>query len=248
MELPTLTIAILTYKRPHYALLCLTALRDKLGYDGPKRFLISDGGSPEWHLDMYEYILKDEPHSVLVHGSNSFADMFRSVGENGGEVWITALDDFILEPYTNLTQDVRFLMQHEDIGHLRYANMNGWDVPNQKCYAELRGLDYYHYWTLDKARCTMPYMWTLGWGMTHRRMWDAYGRYLQNTPPHMPGEMELEMNRSFYARPGPTIAVPLRVFEESDLKFAPQQVIRHIGMVRTDEYSGIEGVSRWGAT
>ena len=244
--LPTLTCSILTFKRPWYAVLNLMSFFNHIRYDGPKRYVVSDGGSPDWNLQLYRELLKDKEHEIVVSPSGRFSDMFNAIPGHSGEIWLTALDDFILERSMNFTNDVQFLLDNPDVGTIRYGNMNNWDVPNQTVYAELREKYRLHYWVLDKARCTANYMWTLGYSLTHRRMWDAYGPIAQ-IEPHQPGETELQMNRQFRERSGPTIAVPMRVGQESDMYIPMYETIRHIGYVRTDEYTKLWN-QRWGAT
>lgn len=243
--LPTLTCSILTYKRPWYALITLAGLIRNIRYDGVKRYCVIDGGSPDWQLEMYRLILKDYPYEIVNAGS-SFPEMMNRTADQGGEVWISALDDFVPDQSINVTNDVKFLLQNEDVGCLRYGQMSHWDVPQFKVYAEMRACDWCHYWVLDRSRSTISYMWTLGFTMMHRRMWDHYGP-LPAMTPHQPGETELQMNRHFAERAGPTVAIPMRIGEPSDTTIQLDGPIRHIGHVRTDEYTNLWN-QRWGAT
>ncbi len=246
MSLPTLTLAMMTYKRVWYGLQTLSYMVQHLQYDGDIRFLIVDGGSEQRDLDMYEYIVKDYPHEIVVVPSSDVADMLNQVANHGGDVWLTALDDFVPMQIMNLTHDVEFLLENPDVGHLRYGSMNGWDVPAQKVYAELRNIYRVHYWVFDKARTTSGTMWTMGFSMTHRRMWDAYCP-LAMVGAHQPGYAENQLNRMFTTKDGPTIAIPMRIGQESDMKIPVYQPIAHIGFVRTDEYTQMWN-QRWGAT
>ncbi len=244
--LPTLTLAMMTFRRPWYGLQTLSAIVQHIQYDGDLRYLIVDGGSEQRDLDMYEFMVKDYPHEFVNVANSDVADMLNNVANHSGEVWLTALDDFVPMQIMNLTHDVEFLLENEDVGHIRYGNMNGWDVPSQKVYAELRNVYRVHYWVFDKARTTASTMWTMGFGMTHRRMWDAYGP-LALVGPHQPGYAENQLNRMFMNKEGPTVAIPMRIGQESDMKIPVYQPIAHIGHVRTDEYA-MRWNDRWGAT
>lgn len=245
MPLPDLTLGILTYKRPWYALLTLTNLINHIQYDGNRKFVVSDGGSPDWQLEMYQHVLKDHEHKILVTENGDVAQMMNLVAEYSDEAWILALDDFVPMWIMNVSHDVEFLQQNEDVGHIRYANMNGWDTPEHKVYAELRNIYREHYWVIDKGRSTSGTLWTMGFSMIHRRMWDTYGP-IAKQQPHQPGNTENQMNRQFRAKAGPTIAVPMRIGQESGMTIPVYQPIAHIGHVRTDEYTNLWN-QRWGA-
>jgi hypothetical protein len=248
MSLPTLTLCVLTYKRPQYGILSLRGLLDHLRYDGPVRFLIVDGGSPDWHLQMYAQLLGAVSYQIVQR--DGFPAMLSACAEHDGELWLTVLDDFVLSAAMDVTPDVRLLLEHADIGHIRMGRMAHWDVPKQTVYAELRG----HgpgcapYWVLDKERSSASYMWTLGFGITHRRMWDAYAP-LTPTPAHQPGEAELAMNEAFKTKAGPTVAVPMRLWAGAGMSLPLGEAVRHLGYVRTDEYTHAIGdgeAERWG--
>lgn len=242
MELPLLTCNILTYKRPWYALLTMMRMVEYLRYEGKRRFVVIDGGSPDWHLKMYEDALRYQDFKI-VSVSGSVNQMMNQAAKESDSVWVTALDDFMLERSYNITPDVEFLELNADVGHLRYGKMNAWDT-ERHIYAELRGHGWYHYWVLDKERSDANYLWTMGFSLTHRRMWDAYGNLAPATP-HEPGATELELNSRLRNNNGPTIAIPMRVGQASNEQ---PDLLHHIGHVRTDEYSKNDYQRRWGAT
>ncbi len=246
MSLPQLTLAVMTYRRPWYGLQTLSYMVQHIQYDGELRYLIVDGGSEPRDLEMYEYMVKDHQHQIVSVANSDVADMLNNVANHSGEVWLTALDDFVPMQIMNLTHDVEFLLQNEDVGHIRYANMNNWDVPSLKVYAELRNVYRVHYWVFDKERSTSATLWTMGFGMTHRRMWDAYGP-LAHVGPHQPGYAENQLNRMFKEKSGPTVAIPMRIGQEGGHQLPLYQPIAHIGHVRTDEYAE-RWNNRWGAT
>jgi len=246
MELPLLTCNILTYKRPWYAIQTLSRLISHIRYTGEKRYVVIDGGSPAWHLDMYREVLQHESYEIVQDHSDQTGQLVNLAADHGGEVWITALDDFMPERSINVTTDVEFLLNQPDVGHIRYGRMQSWN-PDYKIYAELRMQYSQGYWVIDKSRSFLDYVWTMGFSMMHRRMWDAYGP-CPNMPPHQPGETELQLNSHFKERSGPTVAVPVYIGQESDTYLPLGEFINHMGHVRTDEYSNQKGVSRWGAT
>ncbi len=247
VNLPLLTISVLTYKRPHYTIPTLYALMNQLGYQGDRRYVISDGGSSEADFEMYRTLLNEQesPYAIVENNNGDFSTMLNNAILPDSEMTLLVLDDFVLKPRMDITKDVRFLMENEDVGLLRYGRMNAWDVPTTKLYAELRDLEKTHYWVMDKERSTASYMWTLGFSLMHKRMWDIYGP-LDATKPHRPGAVELEMTRRFKDIPGPTIGFPMRLGQASDMLMPMGEVIEHIGNVRTEEYTK-ESKSRWGA-
>lgn len=246
MEYPPLTISILTFKRPWYTLVTLYAILNNIKYPGPIQYMIADNGSPEWNLEMYKQVLKDYPHQILVEPSGSVSNLMNAAVAQSGDIWIMALDDFYPTCEMEMSEDVEFLMTHPEVGHLRYANMNGWDTPALHIYAELKVMHHQHYWCIDKSRSHPNSLWTMGFSMMHRRMWDAYGP-IPYVEPHQPGKVENMLNSQFRNINGPTVAVPMRVWEQSGMKYPIHETINHIGHVRTDEYSSLWN-QRWGAT
>lgn len=244
--LPELSIIVLSYKRPWYTLITLDALMNHIHYDGTKKIIVSDGGSPEWQLQMYRESMRYYPHEILSVRSGSVSDMMNQAVERAGEVWIMTLDDFYPRINLNITNDVQFLLQNPDVGHLRYGNMNAWDVPQLHVYAELKNIHREHYWVIDKSRTECNTIWTMGFSMMHRRMWNAYGP-IDYIEPHQPGEVENQMNRQFRERSGPTVAIPMKIWQEAGMSIPLLQPIAHVGHVRTDEYTKLWN-QRWGAT
>lgn len=247
MEVPDLTVSVLTYRRPHYAIQTLYGLMNNLGYEGKRRYIISDGGSDEADFEMYRTLLNEQayPYAIIANGSGEFSTMLNNGVRSDAELTLMVLDDFVLRYHMDITKDVLFLLHNEDVGQLRYGRMNAWDVPTTKVYAELRDETKTYYWVLDKERSTASYMWTLGFNLMHKRMWDAYGP-LPATLPHRPGAVELEMTRRFKDNAGPTIAVPMRLGHASDMSIPLLEVVDHVGSVRTPEYTE-QARSRWGA-
>lgn len=237
MELPELCIGICTYKRPQYAALTINCLRGWLGYNGPRRFHIADGGSPQHEIDHYLRILKDE--RVTVEVTDNLADMCNSVAHHGGDVWITCLDDFCLRYPINITPDVGLLLDHPEIGCVRMARLAFWGAGHgPETSADLvstsSGL---HWWRYDKERTKDPYSSSIGFHLYHRRFWDAYGD-IPSCPPDVPGQGELNGCARYNSKPGPTIAVPMRFGEDCEFNYEP---VWHMGMWRTDEYTGATG-------
>ena len=72
--LPELSIIVLSYKRPWYTLITLDALMNHIHYDGTKKIIVSDGGSPEWQLQMYRESMRYYPHEILSVRSGSVSD------------------------------------------------------------------------------------------------------------------------------------------------------------------------------
>lgn len=242
--LPILNICILTYKRPWYAILTLMRLVSHLTYGGKRRFFVIDGGSPEWHLQMYRQAAPYEDLQIIP-ATGDVGQMMNRTFEIPGELFLVCLDDFMLERVLDITEDVAFLLKHSDVGHLRYGKMNSWDNTERKVYAELRQHNWFSYWVIDKSLSTADYLWTMGVSLMHRRMWESYGP-LPKLSPHEPGETELELNRRFKQKDGPTVAVPMRIGQHASP--SEPDYFHHIGHVRTDEYTKDNPARRWGAT
>lgn len=232
MDWPELTVGVCTYKRPEYAALTISTLNGWLHYDGPVKFHIADGGSPQEAIDTYKIILRDRP--VTVEVTNNLADMVNSCARNAGDVWMVILDDFLLRYPVNFNPDVRLLLEHPEVGAIRMSRLAFFNDGN---FAELVRIDGLHWWVLDKARNKDNYMCTIGAHIYHRRFWDAYGD-IPACPPNVPGEAEINGIRRFHAKDGPTVAVPMRFGEDWENHYEP---FWHIGTYRTDDYAQVRG-------
>jgi hypothetical protein len=238
MSLPDLTICIMTYKRPYYAIHCMEGFTSRFRYDGKIKFHIADGGSDEKDFQLYAAILKD--YDVTVSKTNNLASMVNACAKNSGEYWICTVDDFIIDFSTiwDASPDVRFLMANPEVGKIRMGRLAFWEGKN---YAELVNCGGLHWWVLDDARSTASYRDTIGFSLYHRRFWDWYG----DVPPceeHMAGNAELNMESRYRAKPGgPKIAIPMRFGENGPERKEP---ILHIGVLRPDEYAKESG-SPW---
>lgn len=93
MELPPITYCICTYKRPWYAVMTIQQIIGLVGYGGPVRFHIADGGSPQEDIDYYKMLTKDYPTTISV--TDNLSDMVNSCAHASGEIWVVALDDFM---------------------------------------------------------------------------------------------------------------------------------------------------------
>ena len=95
MSLPDLTICVMTYKRPWYAIHCLEGFTSRFRYDGKIKFHIADGGSDESDFQLYAAILKD--YDVTISKANNLASMVNACAKNSGEYWMCTVDDFIID-------------------------------------------------------------------------------------------------------------------------------------------------------
>lgn len=236
MELPPITYCICTYKRPWYAVMTIQMIIGLVGYGGPIRFHIADGGSPQEDIDYYKMLTKDYPTTVSV--TNNLSDMVNSCAHASEELWVVALDDFMPNRRIDLIPDVRLLLQHPEIGAIRMGRMAFWgngetESGEYGIYADLVGIGGLHWWRLDKKRSIKPYMCTIGFTLYHRRFWDAYGD-IPPCEPKNPGGAELLGNERFQNKEGPTIATPMR-FGEDCLEW--KEPIWHMGTWRSDDYA-----------
>lgn len=238
MDYPELTVCICTYKRPWYAIMTLNSLNGWLHYSGPVRFHISDGGSDPQDIEYYKMVL--ENRKVTVDVTDNLADMCNSCARNGGNYWMTIMDDYVLRHPLNINPDVLLLETHPEIGCVRMNRLSYWGNGGEDTMtsADLVNSGGLHWWRLDKSRTTDPYMSGIGVHLYHRRYWDAYGD-IPACPPNVPGQAELNGNSRFWARPdGPTIAVPMRFGEDYEGHYEP---FNHVGVWRTDEYAKVAG-------
>lgn len=218
-------------------MLTLNCLKNWLGYDGPRRFHIADGGSPQEEIDHYKMILSDYDVSVSV--TDNLSDMVNSIARSAGELWMVVLDDFCPRYQMNVTPDAKILLTHEEIGVIRMARLNHWgsESGEPETSADLIGMNQQHWWRLDKERSADKYMASIGFHMYHRRWWDAYGD-IPACPPHEPGQSELLYNKLFRERSGPTVAVPMRFGQDS---YEHKEPVWHFGLWRSDEYTQTAG-------
>lgn len=208
--LPELTCCVVGCRRPWYYVQSIQAVINRVGYAGARRFLISDGGSPEHELAEYRRMLAAHKHAIHVTGN--LAAMMNACAQLGGEVWFTTLDDFIVRHPIDVTNDVRFLLENPDVGAIRMGRLAHWEHgPNETIVGELRTLNRsgQHYWVIRKGETTHPYIHCINTFLYHRRFWDAYGD-IPDVAPDVPGEAEVEAARLFNEKDGPTIAIPMR--------------------------------------
>jgi len=234
MELPELTCCILTFQRPWYGILTLDALINKVHYDGQKKFLIVDGGSPQEQLDAMEFRVRGQKYEMVIR--DNLSDMINACAARGGDVWLTTLDDFIPNRHFNITPDVRFLLDYPQVGAVRMGRLAYWGHPPGKSAVrgELFENGGLHWWRLNLAETTDSYTCTIGTHVYHRRFWDWYGD-ISPCPPDIPGQAELNGITRFRARPGgPTIAIPMRFGEDCGESKEP---IWHYGLWRSDPYA-----------
>lgn len=239
--LPDLTVGILTYCRPWYAMLTLKALIHKLGYGGRKRYVVSDGGSPQEELDAYAEVLAQtgSPFEIVVNPN--MALMVNAVAALAGELWFVTVDDFMPWRPVDITPDARFLLESADVGMVRMGRLAFWEHgPEEQIWARLRHLGGLHWWVFDKERTDHPYICALNTSLYHRRFWDFYGDIPDaDVPADMPGNAENEGARRYNARSGgPTVAIPMRFGEDcADW----QEPIWHYGQWRSEAYAKAGG-------
>lgn len=240
-DLPGLTMCVVGCRRPWYYALSLTALITKVHYDGPKRYLVSDGGSLPHEIDKINEIL--EPHQGRIEITSNLSAMMNKCAELGGSVWMTTLDDFVPRRAFDITPDVKFLLANPDVGAIRMGRLAHWEHDGQDhLVAELRMLGGLHWWVFDKQQTRHPYINCINTFLYHRRFWDAYGD-IPEVPPDVPGEAEVRAAELFNAKPeGPRIAIPMRFGQDGGEHF--QEPIWQLPSWRTDAYAASGGGRR----
>lgn len=237
-EWPELTFCVLTCRRPWYAGMTLSALR-QVGYAGPVRFHIADGGSSPRDFDYYRQILRDYRVTVEVVDNPSW--MVNSCAHHGGLVWVMAVDDMCVRRPFDITPDVALLLEHPEIGCVRMSRLAFWgdhgiDPATSADLVQWGGL---HWWRLDKARTKDTYQCNIGFHLYHRRFWEAYGDLTIPARDNEMGHAELLAAERFRAQEGPAIAVPMRFGQDAPGEF--HEPIWHFGIYRTDELAQIAG-------
>lgn len=234
MTYPDLTLCLLNYKRPWYSLIALNQMK-QIRYAGCIKFHIADGGSPKEHI---HYMLKVlEGYKVTVSVTSNLGDMMNSCAHNSGDVWVVSVDDYAVRRSFDITPDVRLLLEHPEIGCVRFSRLAFWgnggnSEPGTR--ADLIECGGMHWWRIDKARTTDVYSCNIGFHLYHRRFWDVYGD-IQSIAPDRPGDAELAGRNRYNDNPNLlTIAVPMRFPQDS---VDTQEFIWHMGMWRTDEYT-----------
>jgi len=219
-------------------MLALNALNGWLHYSGPVRFHIADGGSSQEDIDYYKQILTGR--KVTVEITDNLADMCNSCARNGGDFWMTVMDDFVLRYPLDISPDIRLLTENEKIGCVRMSRLAFWGAGHgPQTYGELVDIQGggTFWWMLDKERTKDPYMSSIGVHLYHRRFWDAYGD-IPACAPNVPGQAELNGNNRFWAKEGPTIAIPMRFGHDYPEHYEP---FNHLGIWRSDEYAATAG-------
>jgi hypothetical protein len=234
-DYPDLTIGICTYKRPWYAAMTLNQCK-QIRYAGKVKFHIADGGSNPEDFVYFKQILSG--HEVTFSQANNLASMVNACARWGGDLWITAMDDLCPRRSFDITPDVRLLLEHPEIGCVRFSRLafwgNGGDSPPDTTadLVTVKGSGL-HWWRIDKARTKDNYSCNMGFHLYHRRFWDCYGDIPPCAPDH-PGDGEHNGLNRYNARDGVTIAIPMRFGQDSA---DTQEFIWHFGIWRTDEYA-----------
>ena len=160
-----------------------------------------------------------------------------SCAHNSGELWVVSVDDYALRRGFDITPDVRLLLEHPEIGCVRFSRLAFWgsgggEPETSADLVTIQGGGA-HWWRIDKKRTKDSYSCNIGFHLYHRRFWDEYGD-IKPCPPNHPGKAEhLGMER-YNTNPSElTIAVPMRFPQDSP---DTQEFIWHLGMWRTDEY------------
>lgn len=242
MNYPDLTLCVLTCRRPWYGMIALNSLK-QIRYAGRIKFHIADGGSKAEDIEYYRKITAGYETTVGV--TSNLADMLNSCAHNSGELWVVSVDDYALRCSFDITPDVRLLLEHPEIGCVRYSRLAFWGDgggAEPATSADLvtvkdSGL---HWWRIDKARTKDSYACNIGFHLYHRRFWDDYGDVMA-CAPNKPGDAEIHARYRFNTMDGCTIAIPMRFPQDSA---DTQEFIWHLGMWRTDEYAKVATTGR----
>lgn len=237
--LPDLTVCMCTYKRPFYGVITLNTLVHKLNYAGHKKFHVADGGSTEEELDAYKHILTGQDFSIST--TDNLSDQLNACASIGGDTWLVTLDDFRFGRRVDITPDVNFLLNNQDVGSVRMGRLAFWEHgEGEEIHAHLRMLGGLHWWVIEKDRSNHPYICSINTTLYHRRFWDTYGD-ISPCPVHIPGDAELNGASRYNNQGGPTIAIPMRFGEDCGDWNEP---VDHFGAWRSDEYTAAGGGRR----
>lgn len=221
MNLPTITIILLTYRRTDYALRTIAAARQHLRYAGELRWYVADDGSEPAHVDtvmaaaapLYGW------HTVRRgYGGNANAAWREADGLGPLSLWLE--DDWVLRAPLDLTPYARLLLERDEVGLVRLGILN----------LDVRGRTWGHdgrlYWTLDHT----PHhdgtpVFTGHPSLRHTRYRDVYGWYPEGLTP---GDTELSYAYQYRIGPpsGPAIVWPA--------SYPEWGLFDHIGEIKTE--------------
>ena len=218
----TLGIVLTTYQRTDYAVATVRAIRKRLQFDGEIVWYLADDGShPDHRAAVWREL--DGACVLATHTARMGVGAGMNIGIERvlevGNLFMTLEDDWELGRDLDITPYVDLLRTHGSIGMVRLGYLvAGSDVRTAgydgRMYLEFLASTNYAYSGHPQIR--------------HRRFWDAYGRYPEYFPPHLPGEVEIAFDaqvRQSLAH-GPSIVWPLELGDPGPFG--------HIGAVKSE--------------
>jgi len=192
-EVMLLTVIITTYdpgdgKRTQVASRTIESLLQHLQYDN-LQWIIADDGSAEGHVETLAKLLEGKPYHISVVprlgvGASKNAAL-RKAFETSPMVLLLE-DDWVLIQPLSLTPYVNLLIEHEDLGMVRFGYLGG------NLEAAFEGDAHLSYWRLKRGSGVYVYSGQVS--LRHKRFYDVVGFHQEGISP---GEEDLEMCKRF---------------------------------------------------
>lgn len=202
MNLPIVTVMLITYKRTDYAVRTVLGIQKHLRYPNLMWHIADDGSQPEHVRAITNVMTTQHPVSISNaerRGAGHSMNLGQARAWNNGDFILWMEDDWELQEDFDLVPLVRALQERQDIGTIRLAYIS---PPLQ---GTLISAADNLYWKLHRSpECLYTYSGQPQ--LRHRRFFDAYG-------PHQTGlgagDTEIHMCWTVIHHPdGPDVAIP----------------------------------------
>lgn len=219
MVLPPLVIMLTTYRRPQYARQVIEAALVNLKYANKIWWYIADGGSDPRDFELYDSLIQNgygmhsQPNTP---GNNWNTGITRIYEQN--DIYFRLEDDFVLREPLDISEYVRVLLNHEEVGMIRLGLLpKGLDLKTVGIKDEI-------YLDVQKSQ---QYCFSGHPSLVHKRFHTSYGLFGDNPDP---GNCELDMDASVRTLEGPAVYYPLKLASYGT--FGPWG---HIGAIKSIE-------------
>lgn len=224
-KLPPITVMIITYNRPDEIKLTLTALHDKLYYDGILTFLVADDSSPGDYLrDLRKWTLREfggNVSFVSTPKNSGWAGNFNHAYSYITDDFVMLIeDDYIQTQPLDITPYAALMLAHTGIGLVRLDGIAGHKVV---CHCNETDISDYlphyrqgvcmpgklNYFLLDNSS-RETWLYSNRVHLKHRRFHDFYGLYPEGLRlGHTEESFAHHVKDMMLLENAPAIAVPL---------------------------------------
>lgn len=198
MNLPPISVVVITYNRPDEIRRTLRALDNNMVYNGAINWIIADDCSPapysedvlRWcpknmHLEHYDTVRVITPPQNSGWGANANT----ALSQVDTDIVLVLEDDYVLTTPINLDPLVALLLENDRVGTVRLDGIAGHRVlaHHAECNVSVYCPNYaqgvaapgmVHYWVLDNGS---PELWLYSNrpALRHKRFFDYYGKYAE---------------------------------------------------------------------